>query len=144
VSRVLVVEDDPANAILMETILSDLGGFEVTVTDDGDRVLDLVGTGQVDATVMDVSLSNTRVGGVKVDGIELTRRIRRLERGATLPVVLVSAHAMRGDAERYLFASGANDYVTKPILDPEAFIRDLRRQIAARPSTAVEREDHGS
>ena len=143
-SRVLVVEDDPANAILMETILSDLGGFQVTVTDDGDRVLGLVAGGEVDAAVMDVSLSNTRVGGEKVDGIELTRRIRRLDAGATLPVVLVSAHAMRGDAERYLFASGANDYVTKPILDPEGFIQDLRRQIEARPPAGGPAGNHGT
>jgi len=143
VNRVLVVEDDPANAILMETILSDLGGFEVTVTDDGDRILALVAEGCVDAAVMDVSLSNTRVAGEKVDGIELTRRIRKLPGGAALPVVLVSAHAMRGDAERYLFASGANDYVTKPILDPEGFVRDLRRQITSQPGAGSPGEHAG-
>ncbi len=142
-SRILVVEDDPANAILMETILTELGGFEVTVTDDGERVLELVADGVVDAAVMDVSLGNTRVGGEKVDGIELTRRIRRIPEGATLPVVLVSAHAMRGDAQRYLFASGANDYVTKPIMDPEGFVRDLHRQITARPTARGEADSRG-
>ncbi|NOZ95833.1 MAG: response regulator [Acidobacteria bacterium] len=131
VDTVLVVEDDPANAVLIEAILRDVGGFEVVVTEEGNRVLELVGGGGVAAAVMDISLGRTRVGGEKVDGIELTRRIRQLDGGEGFPVVLLSAHAMRGDAPRFLFASGANDYVTKPILDPEDFVRRIRRQIAA-------------
>jgi len=130
---VLVVEDDPANAVLIEAILREVGGFDVVVTEDGDRVLDLVSRGAVSAAVMDISLGSTRVGAEKVDGVELTRRIRQLDGGDRFPIVLLSAHAMRGDAHRFLFASGANDYVTKPILDADDFVRRVRRQIEASP-----------
>jgi len=138
---VLVVEDDPANAILIEAILREIGGFEVIVTEDGDRVLDLVSRGAVSAAVMDISLGGTRVGDVKVDGVELTQRIRRLDGGGRFPVVLLSAHAMRGDAHRFLFASGANDYVTKPILDPEDFVQRVHRQIEAAGGADTGQED---
>ncbi|MCG6961932.1 MAG: response regulator [Acidobacteria bacterium] len=126
---ILVVEDDQANAILLEAILTEIGGFEVATTDDGDEVLAAVDQGGPAAVLMDVSLTGTFVGGTKVDGPELTRRIRSRPRGANLPVILLSAHAMRGDPERYLFESGANDYLTKPILDHEEFIGRIRTQI---------------
>ncbi len=126
---VLVVEDDAANALLIEAILRDIGGFEVACSDDGDRILRAVQAREVAAVLMDVSLRNTRVEGVKVDGVELTRRIRALPAAAHLPVLLLTAHAMRGDRERLLFESGANDYIAKPIEDHEALVELVRRHI---------------
>lgn len=128
---VLVVEDDPANAMLMEAILGRIGNFDVICSDDGDEIVDLVEQDRVVAVVMDVSLQNTRLAGVKVDGVELTRHIRMLPRGAHLPVLLLTAHAMRGDRERLLFSSGANDYVAKPIVDPGAFVDLVRQHISS-------------
>jgi CheY-like chemotaxis protein len=128
---VLVVEDDPANAVLIETILTTLGGFAVVATDDGDEALRLAADGGLTAVVMDVSLGDTRVGGERVDGVELTRRLRGLPGCGHLPVILLTAHAMRGDREQLLFSSGANDYVAKPITDQQGFIDRLRRHIAS-------------
>jgi len=126
---VLLVEDDMTNRLLVEAVLSSMGGFEVIGTDDGDRVLELVASRELAAVVMDVSLRGTEVAGEKVDGVELTRRIRQIERGAQLPIILLTAHAMTGDRERLLFSSGANDYVPKPITDPNAFVTLLRTHI---------------
>lgn len=126
---VLVVEDDPANALLVETILRRLGGFDVIRSDDGDEVLRIVATRPLSAALMDVSLKNTKVGGHKVDGVELTRRIRALPGGVGLPVILLTAHAMKGDRERLLFSSGANDYVAKPIADQHELVNLVRRHI---------------
>ena len=128
---VLVVEDDPANAALIETILSRFGGFAVVASDDGDEVLRLAAGAGLAAVLMDVSLADTRVTGSKVDGIELTRRIRSLPGCAHLPVILLTAHAMRGDREHLLFSSGANDYVAKPIADQQGLVDLLRRHIDA-------------
>jgi CheY-like chemotaxis protein len=128
---VLVVEDDPANAVLIETILTSLGGFAVVATDDGDEVVRLASDGGLTAVVMDVSLADTRVGGERVDGVELTRRLRGIPGCRNLPVVLLTAHAMRGDREQLLFSSGANDYIAKPITDQRGFIERLRRHIAS-------------
>ena len=128
---VLVVEDDPANAALIETILSRFGGFAVVASDDGDEVLRLAAGAGLAAVLMDVSLADTRVTGSKVDGIELTRRIRSLPGCAHLPIILLTAHAMRGDREHLLFSSGANDYVAKPIADQQGLVDLLRRHIDA-------------
>lgn len=128
---ILVVEDDPANAVLVEAILTSVGDFEVVCAENGDEVLELVRTRPVAAALMDVSLRNTRVGGVKVDGVELTQRLRDLPEGANLPVILLTAHAMKGDRERLLFASGANDYVAKPIVDHNALVQLVRRHISS-------------
>jgi two-component system cell cycle response regulator DivK len=128
---ILVVEDDPANAVLIEAILGGLGGFDVLCSDNGDRIVQTIEDGGIAAVLMDVSLKNTQVEGVKVDGVELTRRIRSLESGAHLPIVLLTAHAMRGDRERLLFSSGANDYVAKPIVDQHAFVELVRNHISS-------------
>ena len=117
---VLVVEDDPANALLVETILTRLGGFDVIRSDDGDEILEIVTSRPISAALMDVSLKNTRVKGAKVDGVELTRRIRSLPGGVGLPVILLTAHAMKGDRERCLEA-GMDDYVSKPIRAQQLF-----------------------
>lgn len=126
---VLVVDDDPANALLVETILKRLGGYDVISTDDGDEILEIVTSRPISAALMDVSLKDTRVRGDKVDGVELTRRIRSLPGGVGLPVILLTAHAMKGDRERLLFSSGANDYVAKPIADQHELVNLVRRHI---------------
>lgn len=137
---VLVVEDEPANAVLVEAILTSLGGFEVTYTDDGDEALAIVRDRPVAAVLMDVSLGNTRIEGNKVDGVELTREIRDLPTGLNLPVILLTAHAMRGDRERLLFSSSANDYVAKPIIDQQGLVELVKRHIRAAEAVKAEIE----
>ena len=137
---VLVVEDDPANAVLVEAILTSVGGFDVLCCDDGDEVLRAVREQPVLAVLMDVSLGNTRLAGEKVDGVELTRRIRDVPEGINLPVILLTAHAMRGDRERLLFESSANDYVAKPIIDQKGLVELVGRHIKAAEAVRAELE----
>jgi CheY-like chemotaxis protein len=128
---VLVVEDDPANAVLVEAILTAVGGFDVLCSDDGDEIIRVVQGRPVKAVLMDVSLGNTRVADEKVDGVELTRRLRDLPEGINLPVIILTAHAMKGDRERLLFESSANDYVAKPIIDQQDLVALVKRHIRA-------------
>jgi len=137
---VLVVEDDPANAVLVEAILSSVGGFNVFCSDDGDEILNVIQERPVLAVLMDVSLGNTRIAGEKVDGVELTRRIRDLPEGINLPVILLTAHAMKGDRERLLFESSANDYVAKPIIDQKGLVELVGRHIRAAEAVRAELE----
>ncbi len=138
---VLVVEDDPANAVLVEAILTSVGGFDAVCSDDGDEILGTVRELPLAAVLMDVSLGNTRVAGTKVDGVELTRLIRDLPEGLNLPVILLTAHAMKGDRERLLFESSANDYVAKPIIDQKGLVELVRRHIRAAEAVRAELED---
>ncbi len=124
--RVLLVEDDPGNAMVMKAILTRVGKMSVQVTEDGDYVLAHVARQDFDVVVMDVSLAHTSVLGVSVDGVELTRRIKALPGNAGVKVLLATAHAMRGDADRFLQESGADGYVAKPIVDHHAFVNQVR------------------
>ena len=121
-ARIIVVEDDPTNARVAERVLSRMGGHRVTVTEDGDQVLAACMGREVDVVVMDVSLANTRVAGEKVDGVRLTRLIRERAPGGGPPVLVLTAHAMRGDRARLIDASGADAYIAKPIVDHQALV----------------------
>jgi CheY-like chemotaxis protein len=129
-THVLVVEDDAVNAAVMRAVLKKRGGFEVSVTESADEILEQVRSGGVALVVMDVSLANTRWQGRPVNGVELCRMLKADDRTVGVPVVLATAHAMRGDAEQLLKESGADDYVSKPILDHARFIEQVRGWIA--------------
>ena len=137
---VLVVEDDPANAVLVEAILTAVGEYDVVCSDNGDEIVRIVQERPVKAVLMDVSLGNTRFAGEKVDGVELTRRLRDLPEGTNLPVILLTAHAMKGDRERLLFESSANDYVAKPIIDHQGLVTLVQKHIRAAEVVKAELE----
>ncbi len=124
--HILVVEDDVLTAQLLEIVLKRKGGFEVTVTDDGEKIMEILNSGKVDLIIMDVSLSNTFVNGAQVDGLKLSRMIKENESTSKIPIILATAHAMRGDAERFLEESKADDYIAKPIADHDSFIKKIR------------------
>ena len=118
--HVLVVEDDAHNAVLFRKILEKRADCRVTVTEDPAEVLAPVRAGGVSLVVMDVSLKHSRWQDRQVGGVEICRMLRE-DAKSRVPVLLATAHAMRGDAESLLARSGADDYVSKPILDHEQF-----------------------
>jgi len=126
VRHILVVEDEPLNAIVFRKVLERRGGYRITVTEQADELMQLVRSGAVDLVIMDVSLAHTRWEGRAVNGVELCRILKGDSRTARIPVLLATAHAMRGDAEMLLVQSGADHYVAKPILDHEEFVRQVR------------------
>lgn len=124
--HILVVEDDVLTAQLFEIVLKRKGGFDVTVTDNGEKIMEVLNSGKVDLIIMDVSLSNTFVNGVQVDGLKLSRMIKENGTTSKIPIILATAHAMRGDAERFLEESKADDYIAKPITDHNSLIEKIR------------------
>jgi len=118
--HVLVVEDDAHNAVLFRKVLEKRAGCRVTVTEDPGEVLEHVRGGDVALVVLDVSLRHSQWQGRPVGGVEICRMIRAASK-QRVPVLLATAHAMRGDAEQLLADSGADGYVSKPILDHEEF-----------------------
>ena len=78
------------------------------MVEDGAAAIEAVRAGQYDLVLMDMQMPG-------VDGLEATRRIRRLPiANAGVPVIAITANAMAGD-HRHCLAAGMNDYVTKPI-----------------------------
>jgi two-component system cell cycle response regulator DivK len=95
--------------------------------------------GLVDVVILDVSLSNSMWGGVPVDGLEICRRLKRDPDTRRIPVLLATAHAMKGSRERFLAESGADDYIAKPIVSADELItriRDLAEKGAHGPAPA--------
>jgi CheY-like chemotaxis protein len=130
--RILVVEDDPMNAKLFQMILVRKAGYEVTVTEDPAFVLEEARAGRADLIVMDISLSNSALKGAPVDGIAITRTLKADPVAGRIPVLLATAHAMVGSREKFLKDSGADDYVSKPILSADDLIDRIRTLLEAR------------
>ena len=128
-TRILVVEDDPMNAKLFHLILTRRAGFEVEVTEDPERVLAQAASDRVDLIIMDISLSNSRIQGTAVDGLEITRRLKADPATRRIPVLLATAHAMKGSRERFLAESGADDYISKPIVSAEELVTRIHALI---------------
>ena len=124
-TTVLIVEDDPINLRVFSKILTKRGGLQVKGTEVVEEVLQLSQSGEIDVILMDVALANSIYEGKPVDGIEITQMLKSDPNTAKLPIILVTAHAMEGDRENFLKQSGADGYISKPVVDHEAFIQQI-------------------
>ncbi|MEY2858864.1 MAG: hypothetical protein RLZZ74_3177 [Cyanobacteriota bacterium] len=124
-TTVLIVEDDPINLRVFSKILTKRGGLQVKGTEIVEEVLQYAQSGTIDAILMDVALANSSYQGKPVDGIKITQMLKADDQTANLPVILVTAHAMEGDRENFLKQSGADGYISKPVVDHEAFIQQI-------------------
>jgi CheY-like chemotaxis protein/HPt (histidine-containing phosphotransfer) domain-containing protein len=135
--RVLVVEDNLVNQKLAIRLLEKRGHI-VTVAHNGKEALAVLGaegeapthvTGQFDVVLMDLQMP-------EMDGLEATRRIRAWEQrtGGRLPIIAMTAYAMKSDAERCL-AEGMDAHVTKPVKVQELYTV-IDRMAAQRESPA--------
>jgi PAS domain S-box-containing protein len=106
--RILLAEDGLVNQKVAVNLLQQRG-HKVTVTDNGREALDALVRESFDVVLMDVQMP-------EMDGFEATARIRRQEEasGAHVPIIAMTAHAMKGDRERCLEA-GMDGYIPKPI-----------------------------
>ena len=124
-TTVLIVEDDPINYRVFSKILTKRGGLKVKGTEDVEEVLKIAVSGEIDVILMDVSLANSIYEGQPVDGIKITQMLKSNPETAKLPVILVTAHAMQGDRENFLKQSGADGYISKPVVDHQQFIDQI-------------------
>jgi len=106
--RILLAEDNPVNRKVAVKILEKMG-HTVSVAEDGKQALEISADEQFDLILMDVQMPN-------MDGLEATRAIRTRENtlGIHIPVVAMTARAMKGDEEECL-AAGMDGYISKPI-----------------------------
>lgn len=75
---------------------------------------------------MDVSLANSVYQGQSVDGIKIFQMLKYDPQTAHLPILSVTAHAMEGDRENFLGSSGANGYISKPVIDHQEFVDQVK------------------
>ena len=117
---ILVVEDHPQNFELVEFLLED-AGYRVRWAVDAAAMRRELAVGLPALVLMDIQLPG-------VDGLSLVGEIRQRPEAAALPIVALTAHAMRGDRERFL-AAGCNGYISKPI-ETASFIGQVEQYLA--------------
>ena len=106
--NILLAEDNSVNQQLARRILEQRG-YSVTVAPDGRQAVSTWESGRFDLILMDVQMP-------ELDGFQATAQIRQKEfaTGLRIPIIAMTAHALKGDRERCL-ESGMDDYLTKPI-----------------------------
>ena len=116
--RVLLVDDYP-DAREMYSEYLQFSGFDVVEAANGMEALQSAIDRSPDIILMDLSLP-------VMDGWEATQRIRSLEKGQRIPIIALTAQAMAGDEQKAL-AAGCDDYVAKPIVDPNVVREKMER-----------------
>jgi signal transduction histidine kinase/HAMP domain-containing protein/ActR/RegA family two-component response regulator len=119
--KVLIVDDDGRNVFAIASVLR-ARGMTVLHAENGRIALDLLQSEpNVDVVLMDTMMP-------EMDGIDATRAIREIVQFQSLPIISLTAKAMKGDREKAL-AAGASEYVTKPV-DPERLLAILHQWLA--------------
>jgi CheY-like chemotaxis protein len=105
--KVLIVDDDARNIFALTSLLED-HEMEVISTTNGRDAIEMIGGRQdLSLVLMDIMMPD-------MDGYETMRQIRRSTEHRTLPILALTAKAMKGDREKCL-AAGASDYISKPV-----------------------------
>jgi len=119
--NILVVEDNDMNMQLVEFLLEE-GGYHIVKATSGEEALAITrdGAGRPDLILMDIHLPG-------MDGLSVVRAIKSDDRTARIPILALTAHAMRGDKDRFLEA-GCDGYISKPI-DVKTFIASIERYL---------------
>ncbi len=126
-TRILLVEDNEINQLLAVELLEE-AAFNVDVADHGARALEMLAQVGYALVLMDMQMA-------VMDGLTATREIRKNPQWADLPVIAMTANAMRSDVDNCL-AAGMNDFVAKPI-DPELMWAAILRWLPEKNHTGI-------
>lgn len=125
--NILLVEDDYLLGRGTARLLEKLGNHRVRLTHKAADVFKHCQSGLIDLVIMDVNLPGTMWQGKEVTGVDLSRLLKSQSATATLPVVLLTAHAMEAERTRLLQDSLAECLYAKPIADYGGFLALLEQ-----------------
>jgi CheY-like chemotaxis protein len=129
-TTVLIVEDDPITLRVFSKILSKRGGLDVKHTEDVEEIIQIAQAGEADIILMDLFLTNSVYQGKSVDGIKIAQILKANPQTAKLPIILAATRAMESDREHVCKLSGADDYISKPVVDPTLFVERIMAVLA--------------
>ena len=119
--KILVVEDNEDNRRILVYRLRKIGQFDIREAANGQQAIEAMKAERPDLIFMDLKMP-------VMDGWEATKRIRQMEGGDTVRIIALTAQAMAGDEQKAL-AIGCDDYLAKPVVDPDLVRQKLERLI---------------
>ncbi len=117
--KILMVEDNEDCRFILVHRLRKIGQFDIREAAGGQDAIDAVRAELPDLIFMDLNMP-------AIDGLEATRRIREMEGGDGIRIIALTGRAMAGD-EQTALASGCDDYITKPVVDPDLVRQKVER-----------------
>lgn len=119
VQKILIVEDNELNMKLFNDLL-EAHGYATVTTRDGTKALDMARDSKPDLILMDIQLP-------EVSGLDITRQIKAEKDLQNIPIIAVTAFAMKGDEDK-IRECGCNGYISKPI-SIASFIETIRNHL---------------
>jgi CheY-like chemotaxis protein len=119
-ARILIVDDNPTNSKLVTATLR-FAGYEPFNAIDAESAQEMIATTRFDLILMDIALPG-------MDGLALTRQLKADARTKDIPIVILTAFAMKGDDAK-AYAAGCDGYITKPI-DTRKFPEQMAKYLA--------------
>jgi len=117
--RILIVEDNEHNMYLINFIL-EKNGYETIKALNGEEGIVLAMKEKPDLIIMDIQLPD-------INGLEVTRRIRKSKADGTIPIIAITSYAMSGDRDKALEA-GCTGYIEKPI-NPDTIMAEIEEYL---------------
>ena len=117
--KILVVEDNEDNRRILVYRLRKIGDFEISEAQNGLEAIEMTEKNSPDLIFMDLKMP-------VMDGWEATKRIRLITGGRRIAIIALTAQAMAGDEQKAL-AIGCDDYLSKPVVDPEIVREKVER-----------------
>jgi CheY-like chemotaxis protein len=126
--NILAVDDNPTNLKLVTTVLK-IAGHRIFTAEDADSTLKIIAITPLDLILMDLALPG-------MDGLSLTKKLKADEKTRHIPIIALTAFAMKGD-DKKAYAAGCDGYIAKPINTrtfPQQVARYLPKPAPGEPS----------
>ena len=123
--KILLVEDDRLLAKGTAKLIERMSGYQVEVSDDPAIIFQLCEEGNIDLVIMDINLPGAKWQGKAVSGADLSRLLKNQSQTSEIPIIILTAYAMKTEREVLLEASHADELFTKPLKDFKQLIEAI-------------------
>ena len=126
--NIIVVEDDPFSQEFYKYLLK-REGYLPLIIEEGDLLFKELKNGVISLIIMDINLKNTYLNNEKVDGVILSRLVKKSPEYFDIPILLVTAYSLVTDGPGFFKESLAEDYITKPIMDYNLLLEKIKKLV---------------
>ena len=123
---ILIVEDDPFTQQFYNYLFTKTG-YKILITENGDEIFELLEKEEIALIILDINLKNTYINNERVDGVQISRKIKKELNKSSIPILLISAYQKKSGGRNYFEESLADDYILKPIIDFNLFLKKVNQ-----------------